>query len=114
VVDRDVVFRSLKTKLNKMKALFIFLFLIASAKLALYAFSKSKKQKAKKRKIQQAIIDEKNQKKAIPAVTSQNKWLHPTDSLGKLEKGVVHEATTYVYEDGKDGSIDFEIRSKTE
>jgi hypothetical protein len=97
-----------------MKALFIFLFLIASAKLALYALSKSKKQNAKKRKIQQAIIDEKNQKKAISAVTSQNKWLHPNDSLGMLEKGVVHEATTYVYEDGKEGSIDFEIRSKKE
>jgi len=97
-----------------MKALFIFLFLIAIAKLALYAFSKSKKQNAKKRKIQQTIIDEKNQKKAIPAVTSQNKWLHPNDSLVMLEKGVVHEATTYVYEDGKDERIDFEISSKME
>jgi preprotein translocase subunit SecG len=114
VVDRDVVFSSLKTKLNKMKALLIFLFVIASVKLALYAFSKSKKQNTKKRKIQQAILDEKNQKKAILAVTSQNKWLHPNDSLGMLEKGVVHEATTYVYEDGKDGRIDFEILSKKE
>jgi hypothetical protein len=97
-----------------MNTLFIFLYVIASAILAFYFFSISKKQQAKKRKIQQAIIDAKNQKTAIPLVPTQNKWLHPSDSLGMLEKGVVHEATNYVYEEGKNGTPDFEISSKME
>jgi hypothetical protein len=97
-----------------MNTLFIFLFVIASAILAFYFFSISKKQQAKKRKIQQAIIDARNQKESIPVLPNQNKWLHPSDSLGKLEKGVVYEATTYVYEEGNNGTPDFEISSKME
>jgi hypothetical protein len=97
-----------------MNTLFIFLFVIASAILVFYFFSISKKQQAKKRKIQQAIIDARNQKESIPVLPAQNKWLYPTDSFGMLEKGVVHEATNYVYEEGKNGTPDFEISSKME
>jgi hypothetical protein len=77
-----------------MNTLFIFLFVIASAILAFYFFSISKKQQAKKRKIQQAIIDARNQKESIPVLPAQNKWLYPTDSFGMLEKGVVYETKT--------------------
>jgi hypothetical protein len=34
-------------------------------------------------------------------MTTKNKWLHPTDELGKLEKGVEYESKTY-WRDKKD------------
>ena len=30
-----------------------------------------------------------------PFITPKNKWLHPTDALGLLEKGVTFDSRTY-------------------
>jgi hypothetical protein len=36
-----------------------------------------------------------NQKITQPPKHTKNKWLYPTDSFGKLEKGVVYDSETY-------------------
>lgn len=42
------------------------------------------------------ISDNVNQTGIETKRTSKNKWLHPTDELGKLEKGVEFESKTYL------------------
>ena len=45
----------------------------------------------------------------------KNKWLHQNDSFGKLEKGVVSNSKTHLYEECKGSKeTDFEIRDKNE
>lgn len=55
------------------------------------------------------VNDSGNQMGTKPEITPKNKWLHPTDELGKLEKGVEFESKTYTrYEKGNDTN-DFTI-----
>jgi len=37
-------------------------------------------------------------KEIKPVIATKNKWLYPEDEFGKMEKGVVSESRTYVYE----------------
>lgn len=40
---------------------------------------------------------------------TKNKWLYPTDEFGKMEKGVVSESITYVYELNENNRSDLVI-----
>lgn len=42
--------------------------------------------------------DSENQTETKSEMTTKNKWLHPTDELGILEKGVEYESKTYLRE----------------
>jgi len=42
-------------------------------------------------------------------MTTKNEWLHPSDELGKLEKGVEFESKTYWREKKDTNSQDFDI-----
>lgn len=44
------------------------------------------------------VNDSGNQIGTKSEMTTKNKWLHPTDELGKLEKGVEFESKTYLRE----------------
>lgn len=39
---------------------------------------------------------------------SKNKWLYPSDEFGQMEKGVVYDSNTYIYEKF-DNKNDFDI-----
>lgn len=43
------------------------------------------------------------------AMTTKNKWLYPSDNLGKLEKGVEFESKTYLRDKKDTNSQDFTI-----
>lgn len=47
--------------------------------------------------IQNQIITDTG-KEINPEIATKNKWLHPTDEFGKMEKGVVYESKTYASE----------------
>ena len=97
-----------------MTTLLIFLLLLLSLSLVIILIFLTKKNNSKKnRKLHQTTIDTTIQKQDASVILSKNKWLHPDDSLGSLEKGVVSESTTYIYENRKDSTqINFEIHNK--
>ena len=55
------------------------------------------------------LNDSGNQTEIKSEMTTKNKWLHPTDELGKLEKGVEFESKTYLREKKDTNSQDFNI-----
>lgn len=55
------------------------------------------------------VNDSGNQIETKSEITTKNKWLHPTDELGKLEKGVEFESKTYLREKKDTNSQDFTI-----
>ncbi len=97
-----------------MTTILIFLLLLLSLSLLINLIFFTKKNNAKKnRKLHQTNIDTTIQKQDASVIPSKNKWLHPDDSLGSLEKGVVTESTTYIYENRKDiHETNFEICNK--
>ncbi|HQX04839.1 MAG TPA: hypothetical protein PKZ44_12055 [Flavobacterium sp.] len=65
----------------------------------------------KKLKVQKATLV----KHDLSVKPPKNKWLHQNDSFGKLEKGVVSNSKTHLYEERKGSKeTDFEIRNKNE
>lgn len=50
-----------------------------------------------------------NQIEINPKMITKNKWLHPTNELGKLEKGVEFESKIYVYDKKENNNNDFII-----
>jgi len=55
------------------------------------------------------VKDSGNQMESKSEMATKNKWLHPTDELGKLEKGVEFESKTYLREKKDTNSQDFDI-----
>jgi type III secretory pathway component EscR len=55
------------------------------------------------------ISDTVNQTETKSEMTSKNKWLHPTDDFGILEKGVEFESKTYLRDKKDNNSQDFKI-----
>lgn len=41
--------------------------------------------------------------------TSKNKWLHPTDNYGKMERGKVYESQTYESGIKENKTVEFTI-----
>lgn len=62
-------------------------------------------------KIAKKIIPE-IPKEIKPEMATKNKWLYPTDDFGKMEKGVVSESITYVYELNENNRNDLVILSE--
>ncbi len=50
-----------------------------------------------------------NQTETKSEMPSKNKWLHPNDELGKLEKGVEFDSKTYLRDKKDNNSNDFTI-----
>ena len=59
-------------------------------------------------------INNSNKKVIQPKMPTKNKWLYPTDSFGKMEKGVVHDQVTYKrYSKSKElADLEIEAREK--
>jgi len=55
------------------------------------------------------VNDSENQTEIKSEMTTKNKWLNPSDELGKLEKGVEFESKTYLREKKDTNSQDFDI-----
>ena len=53
--------------------------------------------------------DSENQTETKSEMTTKNKWLHPTDELGILEKGVEYESKTYLREKKDNETTNFTI-----
>ncbi len=53
-------------------------------------------------------------KQTNPEIATKNKWLYPTDEFGKMEKGIVYESITYVYELNKNNTNDLVILTPSE
>lgn len=51
-------------------------------------------------------------KEIKPEMPTKNKWLYPTDEFGKMEKGMVSESITYVYELNENNKNDLVIFSE--
>jgi len=51
-------------------------------------------------------------KEIKPEIVTKNKWLYPTDEFGKMERGVVHDSITYVYELNENNKNDLVILSE--
>lgn len=97
-----------------MATFLISLMLFLSLLLLIILFFLTKKNNAKKnRNLNQKNIANTIQKHDASLKPLKNKWLHPDDSLGSLEKGVVSESNTYIYENRKDTiETNFEILDK--
>lgn len=55
------------------------------------------------------VNDSENQKETKSEIITKNKWLYPTDNLGKLEKGVEFDSKTYLRDKKDTNSQDFTI-----
>ena len=55
------------------------------------------------------LFDTLNQTEIKPKVTTKNKWLYPTNELGKLEKGVEFESKTYLRDKKENETTNFTI-----
>ena len=97
-----------------MTTILIFLLLLLSLSLLIILFFITKKNNTKNNtKLHQTNYDITIQKQDTSVIPSKNKWLHPDNTLGSLEKGVVTESTTYIYENRKDTKeTNFEICDK--
>jgi len=54
-------------------------------------------------------FDTLNQTETKPKVTTKNKWLHPTDEFGILEKGVEFDSKTYLRDKKENETTNFTI-----
>jgi hypothetical protein len=97
-----------------MATFLISLLLFLSLSLLIITIFLTKKNNAKKKRdLNQNNIENTIQKQDASVIPSRNKWLHPDDSFGSLEKGVVTVSTTYIYENRKDtNESNFEILNK--
>lgn len=55
------------------------------------------------------VNDSGYQKETKSEIITKNKWLYPTDNLGKLEKGVEFDSKTYLRDKKDTNSQDFTI-----
>jgi hypothetical protein len=53
--------------------------------------------------------DSGNQTEIKSEMNTKNKWLHPTDEFGKMEKGVEFDSKTYVNIKKENDTNDFTI-----
>jgi hypothetical protein len=51
-------------------------------------------------------------KEIKPEMPTKNKFLYPTDEFGKMEKGVIYDSNTYVYELNENNRNDLVILSE--
>ncbi len=73
-----------------------FYFIVGSIVFIMLFYFFRKINKTKQKEILPKMKTEKNTKQKVvqPKAPAKNKWLNPTDSFGKMEKGVVRDSET--------------------